>query len=58
MFIKPHACNEKVQDLVKEHFKRHGIRVTGEGTLDAKTIDEKLLIGIFIYIFFKTIIVN
>jgi len=44
VFIKPHACNDKVQDLVKEHFKRNGINVTGEGSLDAKTIDEKLLI--------------
>jgi hypothetical protein len=25
VFIKPHACNEKVQDLVKEHFERNGM---------------------------------
>lgn len=44
VFIKPHACNDKVKDLVREHFKSRGIRVTGEGTLDAETIDKELLI--------------
>lgn len=44
VFIKPHACNDKVKELVREHFKARGIRVTGEGTLDAETIDKQLLI--------------
>ena len=44
VFIKPHACNDKVKDLVREHFTSRGIRVTGEGTLDAETIDKELLI--------------
>jgi len=44
VFIKPHACNDKVKALVREHFKSHGIRVMLEGTLDAETIDKELLI--------------
>ena len=45
VFIKPHAAaSDKVKDLVRGHFKKHGIRITGEGDLDAQTIDENMLI--------------
>jgi hypothetical protein len=44
VFIKPHACNDSVKALVREHFKKCGIRITSEGTLDAATIDKDLLI--------------
>ena len=44
VFIKPHACNEKVAELLRGHFAKRGIRVTSEGTLDAATIDRELLI--------------
>jgi hypothetical protein len=43
VFIKPHACNDKVKALLSEHFKKRGIRITGEGTLDAATIDKELV---------------
>ena len=45
VFIKPHAAaSDKVKDLVRTQFKKNGIRITSEGSLDAKTIDENLLI--------------
>lgn len=44
VFIKPHACNEKVAALLREHMRKHGVRVTGEGVLTAATIDENQLI--------------
>ena len=45
VFIKPHAANsDKVKDLVRSHFKSNGIRITGEGALEAKTIDENMYI--------------
>jgi hypothetical protein len=30
VFIKPHACNDKVKSLVREHLKSRGIRVMSE----------------------------
>lgn len=44
VFIKPHACNDKVDELIKKTFKFRGITVTGEGDLDYKKIDEGMLI--------------
>ncbi len=45
VFIKPHAAaSDAVKDLVRAHFKKNGIRVTGEGALGAKAIDENLYI--------------
>eukprot|EP01052_Picozoa_sp_SAG31_P013209 SAG31_NODE_790_length_12082_cov_8.754319_6_plen_126_part_00 len=44
VFIKPHAVYPAVVDLVKATFAKAGIKVTGEGTLDWKTIDSKMLI--------------
>jgi nucleoside diphosphate kinase len=44
VFIKPHAVTDKTAELVKSRFAECGIRVTGEGKLDHKTIDEQLLI--------------
>ena len=40
VFIKPHAVNEKVAELLRAHMAANGIRVTGEGVLSAETIDE------------------
>lgn len=44
VFVKPHACNDKVQDLVREKFAAAGIRIISEGDLDAETIDRDMLI--------------
>ena len=45
VFIKPHAAaSDKVKDLVRANFKKNGIRITSEGQMDAKTIDEKMYI--------------
>lgn len=47
LFIKPHACKGApgaVEELVKEKLMDNGITVTGEGSMDAETIDEKLYI--------------
>eukprot|EP00045_Choanoeca_perplexa_P004555 m.39084 g.39084 ORF g.39084 m.39084 type:complete len:381 (-) comp12637_c0_seq1:63-1205(-) len=44
VFIKPHAVNDKVIDVVKAKLGEAGISITGEGSLDAKTIDEGMLI--------------
>ena len=44
VFIKPHACNDAVIALVKETLANEGIEVMATGSLDYKTIDEKMLI--------------
>lgn len=47
VFIKPHACKGKegaVESVVESKFKESGIRITSKGVIDAKTIDEQLLI--------------
>jgi len=44
VFIKPHAVNDKVVELVKAKFAASGIKVTGEGHLGYKQIDEEKLI--------------
>eukprot|EP01001_Neometanema_parovale_P007210 NODE_3527_length_1204_cov_112.411656_g3347_i0.p1 GENE.NODE_3527_length_1204_cov_112.411656_g3347_i0~~NODE_3527_length_1204_cov_112.411656_g3347_i0.p1 ORF type:complete len:339 (-),score=110.12 NODE_3527_length_1204_cov_112.411656_g3347_i0:121-1137(-) len=44
VFVKPHAVTEQVKDLVRGGLQKKGVRVLGEGTLDAKTIADKLLI--------------
>jgi hypothetical protein len=44
LFIKPHACKGvpgAVEELVKQKLEDNGITVTGEGSMDAETIDEK-----------------
>jgi len=41
VFIKPHACTEKVKSLVKKKFGEMGISILSEGGYDGKTIDEK-----------------
>lgn len=46
MFVKPHACNEKVQTLVSEKLASFGISIRNEGLLEATSIDEKKLIDI------------
>jgi hypothetical protein len=46
VFIKPHACKgkspEKVQSLVENSFKFHGIRITDKGEMKAEVIDSKM----------------
>jgi len=44
VFVKPHAVTDAVVTLVKEGFAKAGITITSSGTLDGKTIEEKLLI--------------
>jgi len=44
VFIKPHACNDKVIALLKDTLANEGIEITATGSLDYKTIDEKMLI--------------
>eukprot|EP00667_Euglena_gracilis_P023247 EG_transcript_26205 len=44
VFVKPHAVTPAVVSLVKEGLEKAGITVTAEGSLDNKTISEKLLI--------------
>eukprot|EP00238_Polyblepharides_amylifera_P000157 CAMPEP_0196572314 /NCGR_PEP_ID=MMETSP1081-20130531/2385_1 /TAXON_ID=36882 /ORGANISM="Pyramimonas amylifera, Strain CCMP720" /LENGTH=401 /DNA_ID=CAMNT_0041889595 /DNA_START=95 /DNA_END=1300 /DNA_ORIENTATION=- len=44
VFIKPHAVNAAVVELVKDSFADAGIEITGEGELDHKSIDEQMLI--------------
>lgn len=44
VFVKPHAVTPKVVELVRTKFTEAGIAITKEGTLDGKTIEEKLLI--------------
>jgi hypothetical protein len=45
LFIKPHACKGKpgkVEALVEDSLKKHGIRITGKGEMKAEVIDEKM----------------
>ena len=44
MFVKPAAVTPGTLALVEKTFKSYGIKVTGSGSLDAKTIDEQQLI--------------
>jgi hypothetical protein len=45
VFVKPHAAaSDKVKELVRNKFKSSGIRITSEGQIDAKTIDENMYI--------------
>lgn len=44
VFIKPHACNDKVKGMLRAHLAKNNIRITGEGTLAAEQIDRELLI--------------
>lgn len=44
VFIKPHAVTEQVKKLVSTEFPKMGIKITGEGLIEAKDIDEKMLI--------------
>jgi len=44
VFIKPHAVNDKVKALVKEHFQKHNITIIAEGTISSEEIDAKKLI--------------
>lgn len=44
VFIKPHAVNEPTKKLLKAKFDSVGIKITSEGSLDSKTIDQKKLI--------------
>ena len=44
MFVKPAAVTPATLKLVEEKFRSFGIKITGSGSLDAKTIDEKMLI--------------
>ena len=44
VFIKPHACTEKVIELVKAKFSEVGVSIISEGEIDGATIDEKKLI--------------
>lgn len=49
VFVKPHAVNDKVVELVKEKLKAAGLKVTGEGSISAEQIDEKSLIDTHYY---------
>lgn len=44
VFIKPHAQNAAVQELVKKMLADKGIKIEKEGTISGKDIDEKKLI--------------
>jgi len=44
VFVKPAAVTPAALQLVEASFKKFGIKITGSGTLDAKTIDEQQLI--------------
>lgn len=44
VFIKPHALTNAVIELVKQGLTEHGITITQEGSLDAQTIDQNMLI--------------
>lgn len=44
VFVKPHACNKAVIELVKEKLNAAGIRITSEGELSASKIDKDMLI--------------
>jgi hypothetical protein len=36
VFIKPHAVNDKVKALVKEHFQKHNITIIAEATISSE----------------------
>lgn len=45
LFIKPHACKGKpgkVEALVEDSLKKHGIRITGKGEMTAEVIDKNM----------------
>ncbi|KAI2493574.1 hypothetical protein MHU86_20967 [Fragilaria crotonensis] len=45
VFVKPHACKGtpgKVESLVEDSFRSHGIRITSKGEMKAEVIDEKM----------------
>ena len=44
VFVKPAAVTPATLKLVEEKFRSFGIKITGSGSLDAKTIDKKMLI--------------
>lgn len=44
VFIKPHASNAKVKELVEKYFAQRGVEILDEGTLDGPEIDEKGII--------------
>lgn len=44
VFIKPHAVTEPVKALVNSELAKMGITVTGQGEIDAATIDKNMLI--------------
>lgn len=44
VFIKPHAVNDKVKELMAKGLAEHGITITKKGSLDAATIDKNMLI--------------
>ena len=44
VFVKPHAVTPATVELVKKGFAAAGISIVSEGSLDNKTIEEKLLI--------------
>jgi len=46
VFIKPHAVNDKVKKLVKEHLLSKGIYVLSEGSIPAEEIDQRQLIDV------------
>jgi hypothetical protein len=44
MFLKPHAANSKVAELVETRLKEHGINIVASGELKHDQIDEEKLI--------------
>jgi len=44
VFIKPHACNPKVVELVRTKLAAAGIHVTSEGQIGAERMDKEMLI--------------
>jgi len=44
VFIKPHANNPKVQDLVRETLLAKSLKIKSEGDISGTTIDDKKLI--------------
>lgn len=44
VFIKPHAHNNKIIDLIKQKFKDNKIKILSEGSLTGNEINKKKLI--------------
>merc|ERR1719436_1874009 len=44
VFVKPHAVNDKVVDLVKAELIKRGCNISGSGSISSTEIDEKQLI--------------